>query len=378
MTQEVPAKTVLTPEQGSILKPLPPGKLVDLRQGEEEPGDATHDLALNAEMRWEAMADEGYLTSNELFFVRNHAPTPRIDTSCWKLRVDGPGVSRHLELGYDDLLRMENASVVRALECAGNGRVFFGELQGREAPGTQWRLGAIGVAQWTGVPLGKILERAGLKKTAHEVMIESLDAVRMRRPLPVGKALEGDTLLALGMNGEPLPPDHGFPVRVVVSQWAAVASVKWVGRIHVSEGPLFSPWNTEKYVLAGGAFGEGQVPVTIQVVKSALELAWPARLLRGRHEIRGRSWSPCGAISQVDYRVGGEPWRRARLSEPNVPGAWVRWSFIWDARPGDYQVWVKATDEKGNSQPETVPHNELGYLYGGVVGHPVTVCQERR
>jgi DMSO/TMAO reductase YedYZ molybdopterin-dependent catalytic subunit len=368
---QVPRK-VVSIETGSILKPLPPGWFVDYREVEAVTTEE-NDLALNAETRWEMIADAGYLTPNELFFVRSHAPTPRIDASSWRLLIDGPGVRRSLELSYDDLLRMENVSVVRALECAGNGRVFFDEQQGQETPGTQWRLGAIGVAEWDGISLGAILERAGLKGTARDVMLESLDAVRMRRPLPVEKALEEDTLLALGMNGEPLPPDHGFPARVVVPRWAAVASVKWVGRIHVSEGSLFSPWNTEKYVLTGGAFGEKREPVTAQVVKSALELAWPARLPRGRYEIQGRSWSPHDAISRVEYSVDGRPWRHARLVEPNIPGAWVRWSFAWNARPGDHEVQVKATDKQGNSQPETVSHNELGYLYGGVVGHPISV-----
>lgn len=367
----VPRKTVFV-ERDSILKPLLSEQFVDHRE-KDATGAEENDLAINAEMRWEAMADEGYLTPNELFFVRNHAPTPHIDVSSWILNVEGPGVERRLELTYDELMQMPSISVVRAIECAGNGRVFFDEMQGRGTPGTKWRLGAIGVAQWTGVPLREILERAGLKRTAREIMLESLDTVRMRRPLPVEKALEVDTILALGMNSELLPPDHGFPARVVVPRWGAVASVKWLGRIHVSEGPLFSPWNTEKYVLTGGAFGEKRNPVTTQVVKSALELAWPARLLRGRHEIWGRSWSPYGKIWRVEYSIDGGPWRNTQLLGPNIPGAWVRWSFPWEARPGDHKIRVKATDEKGYSQPETASYNELGYLYDGVVGHPINV-----
>jgi sulfane dehydrogenase subunit SoxC len=204
----------------TIIKPLPIQRFVDFRDG----GSTRYsfgDLALNAEMRWEAMADQGYMTPNELFFIRNHAPTPLIDSSTWTLRVEGPGVERSLTLGYNELLRMPSVSIVRALECAGNGRVFFKERQEREATGTPWRLGAIGVAEWAGVPLREILERAGLKRSAREVMPENLDPVRMRRPLPVQKALEENTLLAFGMNGEVLPPDHGFPARVVVPGWAA-------------------------------------------------------------------------------------------------------------------------------------------------------------
>ena len=230
----------------TILKPLPSDKFVDYREGGGEPVGATRDQAVNAETRWEAMAEAGYLTPNELFFVRSHASTPRIDRATWALRVVGPGIERELAFGYEDLLGLPHVSVVQALECAGNGRRFFEERQGRVAPGTPWRLGAIGVAAWTGVPLREVLLLAGVRESAREVMLEGLDDVRMRRPIPLCKALEEDTLLAFGMNGEELPPDHGFPVRVLVPRWAAVASVKWLGEIFVSEEPLYSPWNTEQ------------------------------------------------------------------------------------------------------------------------------------
>src|SRR5215212_8272459 len=151
-------------------------------------------------------------------------------------------------------------------------------------------------------------------------MLESVDAVRMGRPLPVEKAIEDDTLLAFGMNGELLTPDHGFPVRAVVSGWAAVASVKWLGCIHVSETPLSSPWNLDKHVLTGGEFGEGREPVTVRGVKSALRLSWLARLPAGRHLLCGRSWSGYGAISRVEYSVDGGTWHGARLFGKNVPG----------------------------------------------------------
>jgi len=362
-----------TRAENPITKPLPPETFVDFREGVAKPGDPTGDLAYNAEMRWETVSDKGYLTPVGSFFVRNHAPTPTIDTASWALRMEGPGVERSLELTYEDLSDMPRVSVVRALECAGNGRAFFEEVQGRQADGTPWRLGAVGVAEWNGVPLREVLERARLKKSARDVMLESLDAVRMGRPLPVEKAIEEDTLLAFGMNGELLTPDHGFPVRAVVSGWAAVASVKWLGRIYVSETPLSSPWNSDKYVLTGGEFGEGREPVTLRGVKSALELSWPARLPAGRHLLCGRSWSGHGAISRVEYSVDGGPWLGARLFGKNVPGAWARWSFGWAAEPGRHEIRVRATDEAGNTQPDEVGWNDLGYLYDGVVGHPVEV-----
>ncbi len=357
----------------TIIKPLPTEGLIDLRRNEREAGDPTGDLALNAEMRWEGMADAGYLTPIDRFFVRNHAPTPRVDPSTWRLRVEGPGVERTLELSYDDLGKLPSIAVVRALECAGNGRVFFGEDQQSETPGTQWRLGAVGVAEWTGVPLREILERAGLKDTAREVMIEGLDSVGMRRPLPLWKALK-DTILAVGMNGQPLPADHGFPARAIVPGWAAVASVKWVGRLLVSDRPLRSPWNSAKYVMTGGKWGSYRQPITAQVPKSAIELPWPATLRRGRQTITGRSWSSGFPISKVEFAVDGDPqWRPAELFGPNLPGAWTRWRFAWEARPGTHELRIRATDEEGESQPEIVPWNALGYLYGGVVGHPVEV-----
>ena len=367
------ARRQATTRDRTILKPLLPDSFVDYREDGGEPVGSTGDQALNAETRWEAMAEAGYLTPNELFFVRSHAPTPLIDRETWELRVVGPGVENKLTLGYEDLLGLPRVSVVQALECAGNGRRFFEERQGRVAPGTPWRLGAIGVAEWTGVPLRKVLSLAGVRDSARDVMLEGLDAVRMRRPIPLAKALEEDTLLIFGMNGEELPPDHGFPVRALVPRWAAVASVKWIGEIFVSEEPLYSPWNTDQYVLTGGRYGAEREPVTDQVPKSALELTWPARIAAGRHTITGRSWSSNATISLVEYSVDGGPWRPARLFEPNIAGAWVRWHFTWDAAPGDHELRVRAADEAGNVQPERAAWNELGYLYGGIVGHPVKV-----
>jgi sulfane dehydrogenase subunit SoxC len=374
-TRIVPGATVASGGRG-ILKPVSPELLVDHRDGTVDPDDPTGDLALNAEMRWEAMKGRGYLTPVDRFFVRNHAPTPRIDPATWELRVEGPGVGRPVRFTYDDLWRLPSSTAARALECAGNGRVFFAEDQDRETPGTPWRLGAVGVAEWTGVALREVLERAGLRESAREVMLEGLDEVRVRRPLPVEKALE-DTLLAYGMNGVLLPHDHGFPLRAVVPGWAAVASVKWLGRVFVSDafsGPLASPWNTAKYVLTGGAYERRRVPVLAQVPKSALELAWPATLRRGPQTITGRSWSAGAPVARVEYAVDAESrWRPAELFGPNLPGAWARWRFVWDAPRGKYEVRVRATDAAGNAQPEQAKWNELGYLYGGVVAHPVEV-----
>jgi DMSO/TMAO reductase YedYZ molybdopterin-dependent catalytic subunit len=206
-----------------------------------------------------------------------------------------------------------------------------------------------------------------------------LDQLMVRRPMPLAKAMADDTLLVFGMNGQDLPPDHGAPVRALVPGWIGVANVKWVGRIEVSEEPLLSDWNTISYVLLGPGYqpdGPHKGPViTTQVVKSALELPWPAQLPFGRQTLHGRSWSGQGRIATVEYQIEGEPpgWHPARLEPPNEPTAWVRWSFDWDAHPGQTGIRVRATDDRGNTQPDTVPFNQQGYLYGAVVSHPVKI-----
>ncbi len=333
----------------------------------------------NAEMRWEQMGKRGYLVGNDLFFVRNHTRTARIDSASWKLRIEGSGVTKPLDVGYEELVSLPSVtSVIRFVECAGNGRSFFAQAHGKEAQGTQWKLGAVGVAEWTGVPLRDVLERAGLKRTARDVMPEGLDELRVRRPMPVAKASEDDTLLVFAMNGEPLPPDHGFPVRMLVPGWVGVANVKWLGKIQVSEEPLYSDWNTNSYVLVGEGYqpeGPAKGPaLTTQSVKSALELPWPAHLPPGRHTIRGRSWSGQGKITRVEYSLdGAKSWQVAQLQEPNTPLAWVRWSFPWAPAPGEHEIRARASDDQGNVQPDRFPFNQQGYLYGAVVGHPIRV-----
>ncbi len=352
------------PAPSLVVKPTPP--------------ELFYDFGSNKEMRWENMTGRGYLTPNELFFVRNHTRTPLLNASTWRLKIEGSGVTKPLELTYDDILSLPDTALRRYVECAGNGRSFFEAQYGTRAQGTQWRLGAVGVAEWTGVPLREILDRAGVKPTAVDVMPEGVDDLRVRRPMSVAKAMEPDTLLVYAMNGNPLPPDHGFPVRVLAPGWIGVANVKWVGRIEVSETPLFTAWNTDSYVLIGPTYkptkkSKGPI-LTFQNVKSAFELPWPSELRAGRQTIRGRSWGPY-AITKVEYSLDrGVSWQTARVRDASVPRAWVRWEFGWDARPGDYSLRARATDAQGNTQPAGVTFNDQGYLYNAVVGHPVTVA----
>ncbi len=347
----------------AIVKPSPPDFF--LRSGS------------NLEMRWEAMYNRGYIVPNELFFVRNNSPAvPRLDPATWRLHVDGSGVSRPRFFTYDEILAMPSLSVLRAIECAGNGRNFFQVSHGRKVEGTPWNLGGIGVAEWTGVPVRELLERAGVKRTARDVMPEGLDEKKLKRPMPIEKALADDTLLAYAMNGQPLPADHGFPMRVLVPGWVGSAHIKWVGRIEVSEQPLYSELNTKKYVLIGPEYPPNPPALgpmlTTQKVKSAFELPWDAEIASGHRLLRGRSWSGEGRIAKVDVSLdGGQSWHPARLREPNVDLAWVRWDLDWDARPGPHRLQARATDSIGNTQPDRIPFNEEGYSHWAVVTHPI-------
>ncbi|WP_233358628.1 sulfite oxidase [Thermomonospora amylolytica] len=309
----------------------------------------------------------------------------------WRLKVWGgglhgsPGLENAVEFGYEDLLAMPAVTRTAFIECTGNGRGLFARQQGQQVSGTPWLLGAAGVARWRGVPLAHVLERAGITERAVDVMPRGLDADyvdrgenlgRVRRPLPVAKALD-DVLLAYEMNGRPLPPDHGFPVRVVVPSWAGIASIKWVGDIQVSDTPLFSPWNTRYYRLFGpGHPPEGSAPLTRMSLKSAFELPWNARLpYRPEHRLTGRSWSGNGRVRRVEVSTdGGATWRRATPRGPRPEHGWLQWEYRWRCPgPGSYELLARATDETGATQPDVTPFNTLGYLFDAVARHPVTV-----
>ncbi|GID95797.1 sulfite oxidase [Amorphoplanes digitatis] len=356
---------------GPIVKPLPP-ELFTV-------------LGTNAEMRWSAMADQGYLVPIDRFSVRNHTSTPIIEPADWRLRIFGAGL-RHgpVEFSYDDLRRLPSETVTSTVECAGNGRSYFTSQQGQSVSGTAWKLGGVGVARWRGVRLSTVLRRAGLGRNAVDVLPSGLDPNfvtggvdlgPVRRPLPVRKALH-DVLVAYEMNGEPLPADHGRPVRLIVPHWIGIASIKWLGAIEVSDAPLFSPWNTQFYRLFGADYpAEGQ-PFDRQVVKSAFELDQGAQLPAGEHtRLRGRSWSAGGAIRHVEVSTdGGARWRRARKVGGSEGAAWQRWEIDWRPAAGEHELLARATDVRGNTQPDTTIHNSLGYLFDAVVRHRVVAA----
>lgn len=352
----------------AILKPLPADQFVD--------------FGTNAEMRWDSVDPRQYLTPQSRLFVRNHTTTPTIDASTYTLALYGDGLRRPrtadapMRLSLRDLKRLPRAATVTTHECTGNGRSFFASQQGASVSGTAWKLGAVGAVRWEGVRLRDVLRHVGIDPAAVSVQATGLDPSyatggvdygAVRRPFPIGKALD-DALLAWGANGEPLLPDHGYPLRLVLPGWIGIASIKWLGSLEVSTTELTSPWNTKWYTIDG-------VPLAENPVRSAWELPWGAQLERRRRiELTGRSWSGAGPIRRVEVSVdGGATWRPAKVGHARDQG-WSQWSWTW-SRPqvGAYELLARATDGAGRTQPAVTPVNPNGYFFDAVVRHPVTV-----
>ncbi len=342
-------------------------------RAQEPPKSATPewfiDFGLNKETRPEYL--RGLLTPASMFFIRSHDATPAIDLKTYRLKVEGSSVLKPIELSYDDLLRLPFRSVLTWIECAGNGRSFFGQYYPKPAAGTQWHLGAIGAAEWTGVPLSVVLDLAGLKPDAVDVLLEGLDELKVNRPIPIEKAMDSNTILAYAMNGEALPPDHGFPIRAITPGLVGINYTKWLGRIQVENKKIVVQTNTKTYVLAGPDYPDTPA-VTTQNIKSlvALPREGEGTISAGKQVIRGYAWSPHGKIVNLRYSLDSERWREATLEESKDPLLWQRWYFTWDAKPGRHYVLTKATDEKGNTQPTgLVPFNEQGYLFNSIAYH---------
>jgi DMSO/TMAO reductase YedYZ molybdopterin-dependent catalytic subunit len=322
---------------------------------------------LNCETSLSALVG-GVVMPNVRFYVRNHFQIPKLDPANWRLNVGGL-VDRPLSLSLRDLTNMPSQTRVVTLECAGNGR---SQLDPR-VDGEQWNVGAVSTAEWTGAPLMEVLDRAGVKAGALEVRFRGIDSgivdelsepICFERSLRLGDARGAEVLLAYAMNGEPLPVQHGYPLRVIVPSWYAVASVKWLVSIDVTSEPFHGHYQTDRYVYEWPR--DGQIvrePVTLQRVRSLItEPEAGAEIERGEMTIRGVAWSGAAPIARVEVRINGGPWLETRLRGERQRHSWQWWELpLRVDEPGAVEIHARATDMASRTQPEKPEWNRLGY-----------------
>lgn len=328
----------------------------------------------------------GWVTPNSLFFVRNHFNPPKIDAATWRLRVEGC-VQRVIEWSLDDLLKLPERSVFATVECAGNGRSFLAQ----RVPGVPWGAGAIGHAEWTGVPVRALLERSGLTASAIDILFEGADqgtepdhpeVMPFARSLPLDKAIHPDTLLATRMNGELLNEVHGAPLRLFVPGWYGVASVKWLKRIVALDKPFRGYFQTTKYTTHRKAnAGTETVIVGPMAVKSEIIRPKSGDLLGiGGNRVVGLAWAGEEAVAKVEVSTdSGRSWMKAELMGPQAPYSWTLWEYLWEiAEPGDHSLMARTTSTGGRVQPMEYDPLNLGYQIDFCRPVPVRVAAATR
>jgi DMSO/TMAO reductase YedYZ molybdopterin-dependent catalytic subunit len=307
------------------------------------------------------------VTPSGLHYLLVHFDIPYLDATTWQLRVGG-NVDRVLELSLGDLRARPRQTIPVTLECAGNGRARL-----FPRPISQpWLNEAVSTAEWTGTPLAGVLEDAGLKPGTVELVFTGADHGSEKgyeqdyaRSLTPVEALRTEILLAYEMNGRPLEPQHGFPLRLLVPGWYGMTQVKWLTRIDAVTQPFEGYQQRIAYYYKQFSDDPG-APVTRMRPRALMvPPGFPDFLTRrrtlehGRHLIIGRVWSGLGSITKVEFGVDGE-WRAAKLGELSGHFAWRRWSAEWEATPGEHVLSCRATDSAGNSQPDEQPWNYQG------------------
>ena len=355
------------------------------------PGVAASDALTPAELRLatrnhglplEALAYD--LTPAGLHYLLVHYDVPVVDETSWRLTVDG-GTERRLSLSLDQLRARPATTLAVTMECAGNGRA---RLSPR--PLSQpWLLEAVGTAEWTGVPLAQVLDDAGIGADALEVLFRGLDrgveggeVQHYERSLPLAEAQREEILLAYAMNGEPLPPQHGFPLRLVVPGWYGMTSVKWLQSVTVLDRPFDGYQQARSYRVRQTPDEPGEpvsrmVPRSLMIPPGIPDFATRDRLLEpGDHTVRGRAWSGFGPIERVEVSVdAGATWSEAGLGAQPSEWSWVSWQWDWTgAEPGTYELCCRTTDAAGNEQPIEAPWNLGGYANNEVQRVAVTVA----
>jgi DMSO/TMAO reductase YedYZ molybdopterin-dependent catalytic subunit len=360
--------------RGGCAAAPPVGELAPAQDPEEacqqaiEAGLVVHRAhPLNCETSIPALSG-GVVMPNAHFYVRNHFQIPKLDPATFRLAVGGL-VERPLSFSLRDLHNMRSQTLIVTLECAGNGRTLFQPA----IEGEKWNLGAVSTAEWTGVPLVEVLDRVGVRTGARDVVFRGADggsvaghsgATRFERSLPLDHARDADPLLAYAMNGEPLPIQHGYPMRLVVPGWYAVASVKWLTEIELVDQPFAGHFQADRYWYEWERDGEVvREPVTLQRVRALITEPWPRQEARcGELVIRGVAWSGAAPIARVEVSVGGGGWQEARLVSERKRHSWQWWELITQLQePGLVTLRARATDLAGRTQPERAEWNRLGY-----------------
>ena len=340
-------------------------------------------------IRTPVMDLEGHMTPTHLFYVVQHFAVPEpIRPEDWRMTIDGE-VQKPVTLTYEDVRRMPARTVRTVMECSGSDANFFEYFQGKGPRPIRAEEGMIASAgEFTGVPLATVLARAGLNHCAAHVRVEGWDrgvpptAKAETQPfyydkgLPLEKALHPDTMLAWAQNGELLEHLHGAPIRLLVPGWSGNWSVKWVQRIEVTAEPPDCWYHWQFYYYGNAPDDPNKELITTIGVRSIVTFPRDDQttLQRGTHIIRGRAWSGAGAITQVEVSLdGGQTWHAAHLEPPRERWLWERWSYVWDAEPGQYRVMSRATDEVGRVEPQTPRYNNMRKNFSAIVATDVTV-----
>jgi DMSO/TMAO reductase YedYZ molybdopterin-dependent catalytic subunit len=315
------------------------------------------------------------ITPAGLHYLLIHFDIPRVDPAVWRLEIGGE-VERPLTLTLDELEARPARTLAVTMECAGNGRALY-EPRPLSQP---WLLEAVGTAEWTGTPLAPLLDEAGLSSDAAELVFAGLDRGLQgdvehdyERSLPVADARRDEVLLAYAMNGEPLPPQHGFPLRLVVPSWYGMTQVKWLRSITAVREP-FRGWQQEVAYRIRASEDDPGEPVTRMLPRSLLVppgvpdfLSRTRFLAAGPCVLEGRAWSGTPPVDRVEVTLdGGATWAEARLEAPASEFAWQAWSFAWDARPGEHVLGCRATDSTGRTQPDSAEWNHDGYCNNAI------------
>jgi DMSO/TMAO reductase YedYZ molybdopterin-dependent catalytic subunit len=311
-----------------------------------------------------------WITPNRLFYVRSHFPVPALAPASWRLSIDGE-VEQPLTLGLEDLRDLPRRRLVATLECAGNRRTEFQP----PPPGVPWQDGAVSNAEWEGIALADLLVLARPRTSAREVVLEGADQgtvagsetpIHFARSLSITRAMNPRSLLADRMNGEPLPPAHGAPLRAVIPGAYGMDSVKWLVRLYLIDRPFDGHFQANDYRLVPATPSPAPAP-PVGLLRTNSLIAWPGpgSELRVGEEVRvvGYAWTGGGAVRAVELSVdGGESWTSARLVGPEVTYAWRLWEASW--RPsavGTHRLAVRAVDSHDRTQPAQAPWNAKGY-----------------